>query len=177
MKRAPLEGFMKSAFSSVERNSIVVCCALSLVLFFLPLLTFQVPISGEQQVSGYDLFSKVKQLRENLKSSDLPSVDKRSRSARVPSARDLPLSVQVSWLIPVAIAVAFLPAAVALIGAFLSAKAARAASAFSGARPGPGALGRSWLAGCRQLQAAADLGILKPLDAFQACARDRKSAV
>ncbi len=42
---------------AIERNSIVACCALAVLLFFFPLVTIHVPIAGDQDVSGYDVFS------------------------------------------------------------------------------------------------------------------------
>jgi hypothetical protein len=129
---------MNGGFSPIERGSMGVCCVLTLLLFFFPLLALRVPMADEQQVSGYDVFSKVNGLRENLKSTDLPSTDKERLSVpqtdnpRVPSPPsppDLPLSVEMSWLIPIAIGVAFLSAIVALIGAFLSTNVARLACA------------------------------------------------
>src|SRR6266446_9576212 len=56
--------------SNVERNAIVGCCVLSLLLFFFPLLTIQIPIAGQQDVSGYDVFSKLTEFREKLKPPD-----------------------------------------------------------------------------------------------------------
>ena len=57
---------------NIERKLTMVCCALSLLLFFFPLLTIKVPIAGDQEVRGYDVFSKVNGLRKNL---ERPSMD------------------------------------------------------------------------------------------------------
>jgi len=102
----------------LQRNSIVACCALSLLLFFFPLLTIHVPIAGDQDVTGYDVFSKLTEFQEKLKppnttSPSAPSVT----NARTPPP-DIPLSIQLAWLTPLAIIIAFVSAAVALIGAF-----------------------------------------------------------
>src|SRR5271154_4133172 len=122
---------MSGVFGSFERNFIVVCCALSLIFFF-PLLTIRAPMTGDQEVSGYDVFSRVNGLREDL---DRPSTEQLPSTEQTPSTRpptsngmpsaghpksnpgaavaDLPFSVEISWLIPIFIAVAFLSAAVA----------------------------------------------------------------
>src|SRR6266436_8662879 len=55
---------------AVERNSIVACCALALLLFFFPLVTIHVPVAGDQDVSGYDVFSKLTEFREKLQPPD-----------------------------------------------------------------------------------------------------------
>src|SRR5882762_7689064 len=104
--------------SNIQRNAIVGCCVLSLLLFFFPLLTIHVPIAGEQDVSGYDVFSKLTEFREKLKPPDTTSTSTPyTASPRTPPP-ELPLSVQFGWLIPLAIIIAFLSAAIALITAF-----------------------------------------------------------
>src|SRR5258708_35280634 len=45
--------------NNIQRNALVGCCVLSLLLFFFPLLTIHVPIAGEQDISGYDVFSSL----------------------------------------------------------------------------------------------------------------------
>jgi hypothetical protein len=112
-------------FGAVERNSIITCCALSLFLFFFPLLTIHMPIAGDQDVSGYDVFSKVSEFRDKLQPSDTRSTSTphiRNPGTLVP---DLPLSIRLAWLMPLALILAFVSAAVALIAAFKNPKAAR----------------------------------------------------
>jgi hypothetical protein len=103
--------------SNVERNVIVGCCVLSLLLFFFPLLTIQIPIAGQQDVSGYDVFSKLTEFREKLKPPEGSQTNPYAATPRTPSP-DIPLSIQLGWLTPLAIIVAFVCAAIALITAF-----------------------------------------------------------
>lgn len=107
--------------SSLERNSIVACCGLSLLLFFFPLLTIQIPIAGDQDVSGYDVVSKLTEFREKLKPPDPTSTS--SPTARTPPP--LPLSIQLGWLLPLMLIVAFLSAAIAFIAAFKAVQVTR----------------------------------------------------
>lgn len=109
--------------SYVERNTIVGCCLLSLLLFFFPLLTIHIPITGDQDVTGYDVVSKLNDFRKKLKPPGASSIDKMSSSS------DLPLSLRFAWLISVFLVGAFLYAAVALISAFKSVKFSGMASA------------------------------------------------
>ncbi len=85
--------------SNVERNAIAGCCVLSILLFFFPLLTIHVPIAGEQDVSGYDVFSKLTEFREKLKPPDGSQTNPYSATPRTPPP-DMPLSIQLGWLTP-----------------------------------------------------------------------------
>src|SRR5260370_2312751 len=112
---------------AIERNSIVACSALSLLLFFFPLVTIHVPIAGDQDVSGYDVFSKLTEFREKLQTPDLRSAAQNTNptSSTMP---DAPLSVQLAFLMPIAIVIAFISAVVALVAAFKNLKVARTAA-------------------------------------------------
>src|SRR5438552_18797514 len=103
---------------TLERNAIVACCVLSLLLFFFPLLTIHVSIAGDQDVSGYDVFSKLTEFREKLKPPDTTSTSTPHNASPRTQPPDLPLSVQLGWLMPLALIIAFLSAAIALITAF-----------------------------------------------------------
>jgi hypothetical protein len=109
---------MNRAFTPLERKSIIACCGLSLLLFFFPLLTIHVPIAGDQDVSGYDALSKFSEFRKKLTSSSTPSSDTTHTVDRAPLSQKVPLSVQIAWLIPTALTLAFLSAAVALVASF-----------------------------------------------------------
>jgi hypothetical protein len=102
--------------SNVERNAIVGCCVLSLLLFFFPLLTIQIPIAGQQDVSGYDVFSKLTEFQEKLERP--PNPTNPVTGLPQPKPPDLPISLQIAWLTPLAIIAAFICAAIALIAAF-----------------------------------------------------------
>jgi len=102
--------------SNVERSAIVGCCVLSLLLFFFPLLTIHVPIAGEQDVSGYDVFSKLTEFREKLKPPDATTTPYTGTPRTRPP--EVPLSIQLGWLTPLAIIIAFISAAIALVSAF-----------------------------------------------------------
>src|SRR5207253_10821943 len=103
--------------SNIQRKALVGCCVLALLLFFFPLLTIHVPIAGEQNVSGYDVFSKLTEFREKLKPPDASQTNPYSASPRTPPP-DMPLSIRLGWLTPLAIIVAFVCAAIALVTAF-----------------------------------------------------------
>ena len=103
---------------NVERNAIVGCCVLSLLLFFFPLLTIHVPIAGEQDVSGYDAYSKLTEFRHKLKPPDATSQTSPYTGRPRTSRPDMPLSIQLAWLTPLAIIIAFISAAIALVSAF-----------------------------------------------------------
>jgi hypothetical protein len=110
--------------NNIQRNALVGCCVLSLLLFFFPLLTIHVPIAGEQEVSGYDVFSKLTEFREKLKPPDGSQTNPYTATPRTPLP-DMPLSIQLGWLTPLAIIVAFVCAAIALVTAFKAIRISR----------------------------------------------------
>jgi len=128
---------MNLAPSNIQRNALVGCCVLSLLLFFFPLLTIHVPIAGEQDVSGYDIFSKLTEFRAKLKPPEATSSASPYTATPRTQTPDLPLSLQLGWLTPLAIIVAFFSAASALITAFKAVHVSRIVcvigAAFAGA--------------------------------------------
>jgi len=119
----------KDAFTAIERNSIAACCGLALLLFFFPLLTIHVPIAGDQEVSGYDVFSKLTEFREKLKRSNASSSSEPYTANPNHPIPDLPLSIKLGWLMPLALVIAFVSAAIALIAAFKDIRTTRIACA------------------------------------------------
>src|SRR5437764_3147409 len=113
-----------------QRNSIAACCALSLLLFFFPLLTIHVPIAGDQDVTGYDVFSKLTEFQDKLKPPNATSTTDPYATTPQTQPPTIPLSIQVAWLTPVAIIIAFISAAVALIAAFKDIQFSRLVCAF-----------------------------------------------
>ncbi len=107
---------------SVERLVIGLLLAVALATFFFPLLTIQVPILGTQDVSGYDIFSKIDQFRDRLAAvpNTSPGQSLDANQAPVPnvqkSSSPLPISLQTAWLIAVEVSVAFVCALLALFG-------------------------------------------------------------
>jgi len=89
-----------------------------LLLFFFPLLTIHVPIAGEQDVSGYDVFSKFTEFRQKLKPPDATSQTSPYTGRPRTPRPEMPLSIQLGWLTPLAIIIAFISAAIALVSAF-----------------------------------------------------------
>ncbi len=101
----------------------------ALLTFFFPLLTIQIPLMGTQYVSGYDIFSKTRQLENQLssisKDSKKPTVelDERQRSDQpsptlsIPQNPEhpFPLSVQFAPLVPIEVTLAFVSCVVALL--------------------------------------------------------------
>lgn len=132
---------MGGKFNSVERAALAACCVLALLLFFFPLLTIQLPLAGEQEITGSQVSSKVNDLRKQLGNLSKHRPAKKPSPPSVPSApspqrpspgasvaNDLPVSVKIGWLIPIAVTIAFLSAAATLVCAFFSVKMARWAS-------------------------------------------------
>jgi hypothetical protein len=123
---------MNIPLAPFERNTIGACCVLALVLFFFPLLTIHVPIAGDQQLSGYEVFSKLNDVRSDMMSvsrqapAETASDDTEQNS---PRRADLPLSIRLDWLIPATIVGAFFCVIAALIGAFTDIRLVGAASA------------------------------------------------
>jgi hypothetical protein len=72
--------------------------------------------AGQQDVSGYDVFSKLTEFQEKLK-PETTQTNPSTATPRTPPP-DLPLSIQLGWLMPLALIVTFISAAIALVSAF-----------------------------------------------------------
>jgi hypothetical protein len=135
--------------SPAERWSIGILSALGLVTFFLPLVSLHVPIAGDVAFSGYDVVARMREFRQSLELGNNPlrepeaKTPDQSRSATqspkgsgslefsTSSGPELPLSVKLAWLIPLAIIGAYVFALLAFCGSFTSWSMARVASTAS----------------------------------------------
>jgi hypothetical protein len=117
-----------------ERFVVAVLAAVAALTFFLPLFSIHVPIVGDQQVTGYETASKIKQLTQRIRSAtgngregdQKPSVKLPKMpggDSSTPSS--LPLSIRFSWLIPVFIIGAFAAALLTLLGSLTSLRLAK----------------------------------------------------
>jgi hypothetical protein len=68
--RAVRGGNLVESFSDREGHSFLVLSLFALLLFFSPLLSIQVPMTGEQQVTEYDVVSRVNNIKQNLQSAE-----------------------------------------------------------------------------------------------------------
>jgi hypothetical protein len=99
---------------------------IALLTFFFPLISMHVPIAGDQTVSGYDIVSKMNNLRQSLTTPSGGQI----QLPQPPPQSDLrlPLSLRMVWLLPVLIIAAFVCALLALLAAWISLKVSRGAS-------------------------------------------------
>jgi hypothetical protein len=120
--------------TSSERWIIGFLLAVAMLTFFFPLASLQVPILGNQDVSGYELIAKAKEFNEALdavKSKELSAESFETsqtepRDSTIASHSSLPLSVQTLPFIPIEIIISFSCALIALfccLGPFGSAPA------------------------------------------------------
>ncbi len=125
LSRGSEGGNLVEAFSDRERYSLLVLSLLALLLFFSPLLSIQVPMTGEQQVTGYDVVSRVNNIKQNLQSvggekEDTPPPQQRKSSpVELPKMPELPTSIKLAWIIPAAIIVAWVCAVVTILAPLL----------------------------------------------------------
>jgi hypothetical protein len=102
-------------WTAMERWLTLSMATLGLLMFFFPLLVIQAPLVGEQDVSGYDIFSKVRQFSKQVdRSSSEPERSHTPPDASRPRPPELglPLSLRVAWLIPVNVKAAFILAVI-----------------------------------------------------------------
>ena len=119
-----------SYWTSAEKAVLLSLASIALLMFFFPLIVIQAPIVGEQEVSGYDVFSKVRQFSNQVDKSSESSQSSASTSTREPDAdpssaprtkqaseSQMPISLRLAWLIPIDVTVTFILAAVTFVGA------------------------------------------------------------
>jgi hypothetical protein len=106
---------------SSERWIISALLAVALLTFFFPLVTLQIPILGNQDVSGYDLVAKARAFNQTLDAVKSKQFGQ-SGPESVPSnpnpdasSSSMPLSVQTLSLIPIEITAIFACALIALL--------------------------------------------------------------
>jgi hypothetical protein len=136
---------MANRWTKPERLTVALLALIAALTFFFPLLTVQVPIVGEQDVTGYDTASRIRQLTQEVRSASgqetaqgpqggedrkpsvrLPRLPRRGNSS---AASAIPASIRFSWLIPVFVVSAFGCALLALLGSLVSLRVAKVASA------------------------------------------------
>ena len=122
------------------RSLAAALAAVAALMFFFPLLTFQVPLVGREQVSGSDVVARVRDLRQRIRSAfgedqkdnhggiHLPR-PKRGPAGGAEESSGLPISVRASWLIPFWILAAILCALATTVSSFLLPRLARLTSA------------------------------------------------
>jgi hypothetical protein len=111
------------SWTLLEKYSLTVLAAIALLMFFFPLIVIRAPIVGEQDVSGYDVFSKIREFGKQIKKNSEPTEKPEHPSNRTtPPASEpaIPLSLRLAWLIPVNIILALLLSAIVLIGTRLN---------------------------------------------------------
>jgi hypothetical protein len=129
VEKPPSEGHgMKNKTTVSERWALGLLACIAAVTFFFPLVSLHVPTAGDQQVSGYDAVSRMKQFREevtsktgeNTEGTEAQSPTGQPASESSVQGPSVPVSVRVGWLIPIFLTIAFLCALVTLIGSFFS---------------------------------------------------------
>jgi hypothetical protein len=97
---------------SKPRWTVFFLLATALISFFLPLVSLQIPILGNQSWSGYDAISRMSNLEQQLTSDTKvnPPAGRREGDPTVSQMPEMPLSVQSLQLVPIEIGIAFVSA-------------------------------------------------------------------
>jgi hypothetical protein len=111
---------------SSERWIIGFLLTVAMLTFFFPLASLQLPIFGNQEMSGYDLIAKGKEFHQALDSVKSKELSAQSSEESQPESGDsnvathssIPLSVQALPLIPIEIFISFGCALIALFCCF-----------------------------------------------------------
>jgi hypothetical protein len=88
--------------STTDRKIISFFLCIALLTFFLPLVTIQIPVLGNQDVSGYDIFSKARQFDDKLNDLRPKGLD-RSGNKLSQSPEDSPYSTYHNESIPLSV--------------------------------------------------------------------------
>ena len=127
---------MRNGLTLAERCTVGTLAVIAALTFFFPLFTIHIPIVGDQDVTGYNTASRIRQLTEQVRSATghgqegKPSI----KLPKLPGAKSgatskVPLTIRFSWLVPVCIIGAFACAVLTLVGAFVSWRVSKLASA------------------------------------------------
>jgi hypothetical protein len=127
---------MSNRSAAPERWTMVLLAMIAAVTFFLPLFSIHVPIAGDQDVTGYDSASRIRQLTHEVRSASGQGEEDGKPSIKLPklprgkssAPSGLPLAVRLSWLIPAFIIGAFCCALLTLLGSLVSFRLSRIAS-------------------------------------------------
>jgi hypothetical protein len=127
---------MRNGFTLAERCTVGALGVIAALTFFFPLFTIHIPILGDQDVTGYNTASKIKQLTEQVRSASGHGQDGKPsiKLPKLPGAKSgapskVPVTIRFSWLVPVFIIGAFACAVLTLLGALVSWRVAYLASA------------------------------------------------
>ncbi len=126
---------MGKRWTTPERLIVALLAAVAALTFFFPLLSIRVPIAGDEDVTGYDTASRIRQLTHEVRSASghgddgKPSIKlPRPPRGNASSVATLPASVRFSWLIPIFVVSAFGCALLTALGSLVSLPVAKIAS-------------------------------------------------
>jgi hypothetical protein len=122
---------MNSEPTQVERRALGIVAAIAVLTFFFPLVYLHVPLAPDQEISGYDMISNMRQFSQQIGGAS-PKVDASDGAATpsIPAGKEStltgsPLSLRLAWLIPVSILGSLFCAGLTLVGYFLGVRLAK----------------------------------------------------
>jgi hypothetical protein len=121
-------------FTPTQKWSLSLLAILALLMFFFPLVSFHIPLAGDQNFSGYDIVTKIREFREKL--PETPSTSRPAPSTGSGQETDAPLSIRMIWVLPVLILVAFISAGLVLVGSWWLSSGVAKISSLAGALAG-----------------------------------------
>ncbi len=104
-------------WTKLEKLTLTGLAGLALMMFFFPLLAIQAPLVGEQNVSGYDIFSRVRQFSRQVDKSSAQLEKAKPAQQQTPAEEKPPMSLRLAWMVPIEVTVSFMLAIVVFIGA------------------------------------------------------------
>jgi len=128
---------MRDGLSLAERCTVAALGVIAALTFFFPLFSIHIPVVGDQDVTGYNTASRIRQLTQEVRSASghgqngklkLPKMPGTNSGAASREPSRVPLTIRFSWLVPVFIIGAFACAALTLTGAFIGWRVAKVAS-------------------------------------------------